>query len=605
MASDEKGARRFVFHECLGSGSFGEVYRATLLAPGGVQRDVAVKMLKQGLDPRSQSLERLRDESQMLSLLNHPAILKIYDLAILEGRVCLVTEFIRGGDLSQCIHGGSIPLTAALEVVSQLASALHAAWNTILPDSDTPLQLVHRDIKPANIRLGLHGQVKLLDFGVAKSTQLQRQSKTATRGLVGTFSYMAPERLTKKGDPVPESDVYSIGCVLFEAIKGAAMMQRVGLRRQFLFAQDPGHHDLFVKRQIEGLDTPTSAKELLSEMLTHSPRTRIAPLLLSQQAEDLADTLKGPSLHTWCFARNWNEAPSEEGLMDGRTMDESFPFDAPLEDEETESIHEPNTERERLPGQDFIGRKREWAMLHALLNPGVTLLKGPGGIGKSRLALEVCQDGDRHRYVRAASARTKEELVWIVASELELTLRPGSTADHIQQVSARLAASPLTLLVLDNLEQLKPEAFEAIEMWTQACPQLCILATSRRGLPLDEVRVLTLDPFSSEEALALYIRRARERVPDYTPDSTEANDIQALGQAMGGLPLAIELAASRVRTVSPAQRIQAAIARGLPNESHAQFPPEQLHHCPPDRRLFPSEEDLIQRSLSQWTPQSI
>ena len=308
-----------------------------------------------------------------------------------------------------------------------------------------------------------------------------------------------------------------------------------------------------MKRQIEGLDTPTSAKELLSEMLTHSPRTRIAPLLLSQQAEDLADTLKGPSLHTWCFARNWNEAPSEEGLMDGRTMDESFPFDAPPEDEETESIHEPNTERERLPGQDFIGRKREWAMLHALLNPGVTLLKGPGGIGKSRLALEVCQDGDRQRYVRAASARTKEELVWIVASELELTLRPGSTADQIQQVSARLAASPLTLLVLDNLEQLKPEAFEAIEMWTQACPKLCILATSRRGLPLDEVRVLTLDPFSSEEALALYIRRARERVPDYTPDSTEANDIQALGQAMGGLPLAIELAASRVRTVSPAQ----------------------------------------------------
>src|SRR5688572_17927020 len=105
--------RQFRIHHCLGRGGYGEVYRATMVAPGGIENDVAVKLL--------------RDEGRLLSVLRHPAILRVFDLALLDGRVGLVTEFVEGEDLSTLI--GNLPLRPILEVVAAVAEALDAAWN--------------------------------------------------------------------------------------------------------------------------------------------------------------------------------------------------------------------------------------------------------------------------------------------------------------------------------------------------------------------------------------------------------------------------------------------------------------------------------------------
>ena len=185
MSEPAPEKRQFHIQSCLGRGGFGEVYRATMISAGGVRSDVAVKVLHKDLDPRSQSVERLRDEARLLGILNHPNILKVSDLVLLQDRVALVTEYVEGADLDQCIEtqDDPIPLRPLLEALGRVAEALYAAHTTAGPDG-APLHLVHRDIKPSNIRLSKHGTVKLLDFGIAKARDEGREAKTQTLSLI-------------------------------------------------------------------------------------------------------------------------------------------------------------------------------------------------------------------------------------------------------------------------------------------------------------------------------------------------------------------------------------------------------------------------------------
>src|SRR5689334_13675221 len=102
--------RQFHIHDCLGRGGYGEVYRSTMVAPGGVKLDVAVKLLRVDLDPGNEAVRRLRDEARLLSALRHPAILQVFDLAVLDGRIGLITEYVEGEDLASLIAPGSAPL---------------------------------------------------------------------------------------------------------------------------------------------------------------------------------------------------------------------------------------------------------------------------------------------------------------------------------------------------------------------------------------------------------------------------------------------------------------------------------------------------------------
>ena len=151
-------ARRFHFHECLGRGGHGEVYRGAMYRDGGVSTEVALKVLAADVEPDSDPVHRLNDEGRLLGALNHPALLKVYDLVFLGDRVALVTEFIEGQDLHQVIYGSGLPVRVLIEIVGQIAEALHAAWTTPSPHGHGELRLVHRDIKPQNVRLGIHAR---------------------------------------------------------------------------------------------------------------------------------------------------------------------------------------------------------------------------------------------------------------------------------------------------------------------------------------------------------------------------------------------------------------------------------------------------------------
>ncbi len=174
-----------------------------------LNRRVAIKVMLPNIAKRRQMAKRFRREALALASLAHENIVAIHDLVEKNNQLFLITEFVDGVDIITLLkEQGALPLEVALLVGAGVARALeHAHFRRI----------VHRDIKPANVMLSRSGQVKLMDFGIAKD--LTTEDLTRTGALVGTPSYLAPELL--KGErPSPSADIYALGVLLFNCISG-------------------------------------------------------------------------------------------------------------------------------------------------------------------------------------------------------------------------------------------------------------------------------------------------------------------------------------------------------------------------------------------------
>lgn len=312
-------SRRFQFGPCLGQGGYGEVYRAYLHAPSGVVRTVAVKLLRTQFKSNTEALQRLRDEARLLGALHHRAVVQVLDLVELHGRLALVTEYVQGADLAVILaEDGSMPHRVALEVVREVASALAAAYDAVPPGGDAPMQLVHRDLKPANVRVSPDGSVKLLDFGIARSPEVDREAQTGTGLIVGTVGYFSPERLTED-DTTSADDVYGLGCVLFELLTGIRLYE--GLKRADLFrlSLHPDTHTDFISTQLDAAQTlPSPVRTLLAAMLATEPEARPAARMVEEMCEQLALAVTGPSLRAWARSRTWSEPATVDGELEGQ-----------------------------------------------------------------------------------------------------------------------------------------------------------------------------------------------------------------------------------------------------------------------------------------------
>ena len=204
----------------LGSGGMGEVYRAKDTKLG---RHVALKILPVTFTNDPDRLARFRREAQVLASLNHPHIAQIYGLDEANGTQFLVLELVDGESLDKRIARGKIPVEEALAIARQIAEALEAAHEK---------GIIHRDLKPANVALTIDGNVKVLDFGLAKAVETMGSSDamnsptittparmTGVGMILGTAAYMSPEQA--KGKPADKrSDVWAFGCVLYEMLTG-------------------------------------------------------------------------------------------------------------------------------------------------------------------------------------------------------------------------------------------------------------------------------------------------------------------------------------------------------------------------------------------------
>jgi len=197
--------------EQIARGGMGVVYRATHL---GLDRPVALKVIARELADRRGFRERFLRESRLAARLEHPSVVPIYDSREIDGELVVAMRLIKGGDLRQLIdREGPLPPRRAINLLAQVADALDAAHAA---------GIVHRDVKPHNI-LVEGDRAYLSDFGLAKAVDESGAASSAS--VVGTAQYMSPEQW--RGDSIgPAADVYSLGCVLYEAITGIAPFER-------------------------------------------------------------------------------------------------------------------------------------------------------------------------------------------------------------------------------------------------------------------------------------------------------------------------------------------------------------------------------------------
>ena len=214
----------------LGAGGMGEVYRAR---DSRLRRDVAIKVLPRALSLDADRMRRFEQEALATAALNHPNILAVFDIGTSDGSPYVVSELLEGETLRERLRSGAIPARKALEYALQIAHGLAAAHEK---------GIIHRDLKPENLFLTKDGRVKILDFGLAKLTQLDPGSGSNTAmptvthhgteaGLVmGTAGYMSPEQV--RGLTLdPRSDIFSFGAILYEMLSGKRAFHRRYSRR--------------------------------------------------------------------------------------------------------------------------------------------------------------------------------------------------------------------------------------------------------------------------------------------------------------------------------------------------------------------------------------
>ncbi len=265
----------------LGSGGMAEVYRAR---DQRLQRDIALKILPGDLSKDPRALSRFESEAKAVAALSHPNILAIFDVGECSGVRYAVTELLEGETLGARFANGPIPPRKTAEWGIQIARGLAAAHDR---------RIVHRDIKPDNLFLTRDGQVKILDFGLAKQHPLAAPNNPNTptvpfhteAGLVvGTPWYMSPEQV--RGEEVDgRSDIFSLGTVLFEALSGQHPFRGASIPETMAAIAREEPSDLLALAP----ELPASVWRIVRHCLEKDPRGRF------QSARDLAFALENLS----------------------------------------------------------------------------------------------------------------------------------------------------------------------------------------------------------------------------------------------------------------------------------------------------------------------
>jgi TolB-like protein/predicted Ser/Thr protein kinase len=347
----------YIILELLGKGGMGEVYRARDRRLG---REVALKVVR-GDQLTDESHGRFEREARLLAVLNHPNIATIYELEEADGLHCLIMELVPGSSLAEMLVDGPLPLARTLELADQIAEALQAAHEQ---------GIIHRDLKPANIRVTPRGQVKLLDFGLAKSLagtlrpddprQLTALFDGTQPGLIlGTPGYLSPEQA--RSQPADQrTDIWAFGCVLYEMLTG---------RRPFGGATTLDLILAIVERQPDWSllppSTPLRLRQLIQRCLHKDLSGR--PATMAEVRQELALAAhEGPT-----HAASTAAAPPAPAapLSEASTMDVVLPAETlPVVKPAPRRYQRPSSTRRLTPERSRPRRRaRQWLVVLLLL----------------------------------------------------------------------------------------------------------------------------------------------------------------------------------------------------------------------------------------------
>jgi predicted ATPase/serine/threonine protein kinase len=510
----------------LGTGGMGEVYRAHDKKLG---RDVAIKILPAEFSADSDRLQRFGREARSASALNHPNIVTIYELGQEGSTHYIAMELIEGKTLREMLLGGSLPVRKAIEVATQIAEGLAKAHEA---------GIAHRDIKPANLMVTDDGFVKILDFGLAKigptsgdlsNTQTRTGSHTRPGVVIGTPGYMSPEQAG--GGPLDyRTDQFSFGLVLYEMMAGKQAFRR-----------------------------KTVAETLAA--------------ILREQAEPIAaQNPDAPAPLCWAVERCLAKEPDKRYVSTRDLARELAAIRDRLSERPIKQV-EARPTNIPVPRTGFVGREKELAAAKELLlrqDVRLVTITGPGGIGKTRLAVEVANGvadsfpGGVH-FVPLSPLNDPELIVSVIVQTLGLRGTGGQLPLEILKKDLQDSLRPPMLFLLDNFEHLAAAAPTVAELLAMG-PNLKILVTSRSALHVYGEREYPVPPLALPDsrskpsmevlsrfpAVALFIQRAVAVKPDFELNPENGSAIIEICTRLDGLPLAIELAASRVKVLSPA-----------------------------------------------------
>jgi predicted ATPase len=506
----------------LGAGGMGEVYRAK---DTRLDREVAIKTLSLELCSQADALSRFEHEARSASALNHPNIVTIYELGHVDGTRYIAMELVDGETVRSLLSSGPIPFRKSVAIAAQIADGLAKAHE---------LGLIHRDLKPENLMVSRDGTAKALDFGLAKLLKLDQTSSsdasttiTKHRTIMGTVGYMSPEQAT--GEELDfRSDQFSFGSVLYEMATG----------------------------------TPAFKKK--------TPAETTAAILRDEPERLAAKSLQAPAPFIWIVERCLAKDPKQRYASTRDLARDLAAIRDRLADVPAgESEPRPNN----LPAQRtaFIGREREAADLRQLLgrvDVHLVTLTGPGGIGKTRLALQVA--GEMAKQFPGGvcfvglSAISERGLIASAIAQAVGVRETGNTSPQESWMEYIGELRQPMLLVLDNFEHIVSAAPVVAQMLT-AGPKLKVVVTSQAPLhiygehefpvpPLalpDPKSIPALEVLSRLPAIALFMERAQAVKPQFALTKENAPAVAAICTRLDGLPLAIELAAARVKLLSP------------------------------------------------------
>ncbi|AWK76672.1 protein kinase (plasmid) [Rhodococcus oxybenzonivorans] len=524
----------------IGRGGFGIVYRCT---QASLERTVAVKVLTADLDQENR--ERfMREQRAAGRLTGHPNIVNILHADVTaNGRPFIVMPYCARGSVDARIRRhGPLPLPDVLRLGVKMAGALEAAHK---------VGILHRDIKPANILLTDYGEPALTDFGIAHITG---GFETTTGVVTGSPAFIAPEVVAGR-PPSTSADVYGLGATLFAALTGhAAFERRSGEQLMAHFLRitsepvpNPREHGV-----------PEDVSAIIEHAMASDPETRPSAAELSQHLRE-AQLRHGFAVDEIALHTTEPGAATDAPPGKGASPTPSWSADS--------------GRGGQLPLEltSFVDRHTELKEArNALSNARLLTLTGTGGVGKTRLALRIAGKvrrdfADGTTLVELGELHDEFLLAGVVANALGLR---DQSARPIREVLVEFLAGREQLLILDNCEHLVSAVAKLTETLLRTCPRLRILATSRESLGIGGEAVLLVPPLgvpdpddlprgmAGNDAVTLFAERGATAAPGFEVTEDNKTTIARICQRLDGLPLPIELAAARLRAMTPEQILQ-------------------------------------------------
>lgn len=539
----------------LGRGNWASVYLGEHIH---LNTHAAIKILHEPLS--SQDVNNFLTEARTVVRLRHPHIIQVLDYGVEGTLPFLVMEYAPSGNLRQRHPQGTRPPFAnVLSYVKQAAEALQYAHDE---------RVIHRDIKPENMLIGQGDTLLLGDFGIAVIDHTARSLQSQhIRDAVGTIAYMALEQI--QGHPTFASDQYALAVVVYE----------------WLCGERPFHGTLPEIAVKHALVPPPP----LSEKLPSIP-SAVEQVVLKALAKEPQQRFESVQ----AFARAFEEACKTASYAQILLADARVPVAAtsandlsaatvalPAPDEPPRTSHESHQHNLPLQLTPLIGREQDVAAVCALLQRDdvrLLTLTGTGGIGKTRLSVQVASElvttfSDGVCFVQLASISNPTQVIPTIAHNLSQQYGYNgqrTTMTHIEFIRTLVQEKQL-LLVLDNFEQIVTAAPELLEL-LRASPHLKILVSSRAvlhvqgehefavpplALPtLERVPLLESEALSHYPAVALFLQRVLAIKPDFAITRANLQAIVDICRHLDGLPLAIELAAARIKLLPPEALLQ-------------------------------------------------